>query len=149
MKAILRSGFLALAIMALAVRANAGPFEDALAAAQRGNINGQVNAGRAYYDGDGVRRNYKQAMKWWRRAAEQGDPTAQTNLAVMYALGRGVRIDYVQANMWFSLAAAQGDKTARTGRYVTPAMTVLIRGDAALANHKCPNMTPPHPCVSP
>jgi len=33
--------------------------------------------------------------------------------------------------------------------YVTPAMTVLIRGDAALANHKCPNMNPPHPCISP
>ena len=37
MKAILRSGFLALAIMALTVPANAGPFEDALAAAQRGD----------------------------------------------------------------------------------------------------------------
>jgi len=32
MKAILRSGFLALAIMALAVPANAGPLEDAVAA---------------------------------------------------------------------------------------------------------------------
>ena len=33
--------------------------------------------------------------------------------------------------------------------YVTPAMTVLIRGDAALATHSCPNMNPPHPCISP
>ena len=33
--------------------------------------------------------------------------------------------------------------------YVTPAMTVLIRGDTALAGHPCPNMNPPHPCISP
>jgi len=32
MKAILRSGFLALAVMALVVPANAGPLEDAVAA---------------------------------------------------------------------------------------------------------------------
>ncbi len=37
MKAILRSGFLALAIMALAVPANAGPLEDGMAAYQRGD----------------------------------------------------------------------------------------------------------------
>ena len=37
MKTILRSGFLALAIMALAVPANAGPFEDGLAAVERGD----------------------------------------------------------------------------------------------------------------
>jgi len=37
MKAILRSGFLALAIMALAVPANAGPYEDGLTAYQRGD----------------------------------------------------------------------------------------------------------------
>ena len=37
MKAILRSGFLALAIMALAVPASAGPFEDGAVAYQRGD----------------------------------------------------------------------------------------------------------------
>ena len=37
MKAILRSGFLALAIVALAVPASAGPFEDAGAAILRGD----------------------------------------------------------------------------------------------------------------
>jgi hypothetical protein len=37
MKAILRSGFLALAIMILAVPANAGPFEDGQTAYERGD----------------------------------------------------------------------------------------------------------------
>ena len=62
MKAILRSGFLALAIMALAVPANAGPFEDGRAAYQRGD--------------------YATAFKLWRPLAEQGDSEAQ------FALGR-------------------------------------------------------------
>ncbi len=34
--------------------------------------------------------------------------------------------------------------------YVTPAMTVLIRGDDALAGHKCSSSrNPGHACVSP
>jgi hypothetical protein len=57
MKAILRIGFLALAIMALAVPANAGPFEDGLAAYQRDD--------------------YATALKFWRPLAEQGDALAQ------------------------------------------------------------------------
>ncbi len=40
MKAILQGGFLALAMMALAVPANAGPFEDGWAAYQRGDYLG-------------------------------------------------------------------------------------------------------------
>lgn len=32
---------------------------------------------------------------------------------------------------------------AKYAAYITPAMTVLIRGDDARANHKCPNMAPP------
>jgi hypothetical protein len=60
MKAILRSGFLALAIMALAVPANAGPYED---------------GGVAYDRGD-----YATALKYWRPLAEQGDAAAQADL---------------------------------------------------------------------
>ena len=65
MKAILRRGFLALAIMmALTVSANAGPFEDGLAAADRGD--------------------YATALSLWRPLAEQGNGNAQHNLGVMY-----------------------------------------------------------------
>ena len=70
MKAILRSGFLALAIMALAVPANAGPYEDGLAAFNR--------------------RDYATAQKFWRPLVEQGDAVAQYSLGVMYANGNGV-----------------------------------------------------------
>ncbi len=73
MKAILRSGFLAGVIVALAVPANAGPFED----------------GEAAYE----RKNYATALKFWRPLAEQGDFAAQTNLGFMYTDGLGVPQD--------------------------------------------------------
>jgi len=68
MKAILRSGFLALAIMALAVPVHAGPLED-------GNV--------AY-----ERKDYATALKYWRPLAKRGDATAQYNLGHMYRLGQ-------------------------------------------------------------
>ncbi len=96
MKALLRSGFLALAIMALAVPANAGPIEDGWAAAQRGD--------------------YETALKFWRPLAELGHARAKFNLGVMYGLGEGVPQDFVRAYLWFDIAAAQGDKTAQKSR---------------------------------
>jgi hypothetical protein len=30
-----------------------------------------------YYDGNGVKQDYKEAFKWFQKAAEQGDPIAQ------------------------------------------------------------------------
>ena len=99
MKAILRSGFLALAIMALAVPADAGPFEDGLAAYRRDD--------------------YATALKFWRPLAEQGDALAQSNLGVMYEFGLGVPRNFVLAYLWFSLAAAQGDAVAQQNRDFT------------------------------
>jgi TPR repeat protein len=87
MKAIPRSVFLALAIVALVVPVNAGPFED-----------GEV----AYEKSD-----YAAALRFWLPLAEQGDAEAQFKLGVMHYEGWGVPWDIVQAHMWLRLAAAQ------------------------------------------
>ncbi len=87
MKAILRSGFLALAIMALAVPANAGPLEDGVA---------------AYYRDD-----YATALKYWRPLAEKGDAIAQNGLGFMYENGEGVPQDNATAVKWYRMAAEQ------------------------------------------
>ncbi len=141
MKAILRSGFLALVIMALAVPAYAGPLEDGVAARQRGDYatairiwrplaeqghaRAQSNLGFMYSNGEGVPQDYAEAVKWYRMAAEQGNGGAQFNLGVMYGRGvfapptgsfsLGVSQDIVQEYMWFSLAAAQGFEAAQKG----------------------------------
>jgi len=103
MKAILRSGCLALTIMALTVPADAGPFEDGLAAAnlgdfetafrlwrplaEQGNAGAQNSLGKIYEDGLSVPQDDAEAVKWYRMAADQGYAVAQFNLAVMYSIG--------------------------------------------------------------
>ncbi len=132
MKAILRSGFLALAIMALAIPANAGPFEDGLAAheskdyatalklwqplAEQDDAKAQFNLGNMYENGRGVSQDAAEAVKWYRKAAGQGMAEAQYNLGNMYVKGEGVPLDVVLAYMWFNLAAAQGLENAQHNR---------------------------------
>ncbi len=82
-------------------------------AADQGNANGQYNLGSMYDKGQGVPRDYGEAVKWTRKAANQGNANAQNNLGIMYGKGQGVPRDYVQAHIWFNLAAAQGDDMAR------------------------------------
>ena len=57
-----------------------------------------------YDHGYGVPQDYKEAIKWYRRAAEQGNDRAQYNLGLMYDGGYGVPQDYVQAHMWYDIA---------------------------------------------
>ena len=79
MKAILQGGFLALFIVAHAVPANAGPFEDGVEAVERGD--------------------YTTALKYWQPLAELGHFGAQYILAVMYSTGRGVPQNDTEAVM--------------------------------------------------
>jgi len=61
-----------------------------------------------YAHGKGVKRDYAQALIWYRKAAEQGHASAQFNLGCAYAEGLGVKRDYAQAMDWFGKAAKQG-----------------------------------------
>jgi hypothetical protein len=61
-----------------------------------------------YKRGQGVPKDYKTAVKWYRLAAEQGLADAQTNLGFMYSKGRGVTQNKKTAVKWFRLAAEQG-----------------------------------------
>ena len=132
MKAILRSAILVLAMLAVANPANAGPLEDGLAAAERGDYTTalkywrplaeqgdaelQLTIGLIYEYGKGVPQSYAEAASWFRLAAEQGDARAQDNLGLMFEKGWGVQQDYLQALMWFNLAAMQGYAKAQKGR---------------------------------
>ena len=129
MKAILRSGFLALAIMALAVPANAGALGDGLAAYKRGDhatalrlwrplaeqgvAEAQNNLGLMYASGEGVPQDDAEAVKWFRLAAEQGDASGQSRLGIMYTDGKGVPQDFNEAAKWTRKAAEQGDAHAQ------------------------------------
>ncbi|MDE5832523.1 MAG: sel1 repeat family protein [Desulfovibrio sp.] len=65
--------------------------------AKNGNIRAQSRLAYLYEHGLGVARNYKEALKWYRKAAKCGHPYAQYNLAVMYESGGGVALNCKKA----------------------------------------------------
>jgi TPR repeat protein len=82
----------------------AGPWEDGMAAYNRGD--------------------YVPAMTVFRAMAARGNSRAQGLLGMMYRRGQGVSRSPVRAFVWFSRAAARGDAKARLElRDVKQAMT--------------------------
>ena len=103
----------------------------------KNNIRRDLDTNRlfCYHLGQGVRRDYAEAVKWFRRAAEQGLAQAQGNLGACYAKGLGVPQDYVEAYAWFVLAeentrggnpVAARSRAAVVGQFTSPAE--LARG---------------------
>ena len=54
------------------------------------------------------KKDYQEAVKWYRKAAEQGLAEAQYNLGLCYEGGDGVKKDYQEAVKWWRKAAEQG-----------------------------------------
>ena len=65
--------------------------------------------GLEHYD----KKNYTEAVKWYRKAAEQGHTRAQFNLGFCYDEGQGVTQDYYEAVKWYRKAAEQGHAGAQ------------------------------------
>jgi len=111
--------------------ANAGPFEDEIAAEQRddsvtalrilhsladqGDVRAEERLGYLYYIGWGVPRDHGQAAKWYIKAADQGNASAMSSLGFMLRLGitqlDRQTLDEVVA--WNRKAAGQGNALAQ------------------------------------
>lgn len=89
-------------------------FDFLLKKAKRGNRDAQFAVGEKYYKGNGVDKNYAEAVKWYRKAAEHGYAKAQCDLGTCYYEGHGVSKDYQEALKWYSKAAEQGDEEAKS-----------------------------------
>ena len=89
----LSGGLILAAQIWTAAAAFAGPWEDGMAAYNRGD--------------------YVPAVAVFRALAEQGNAEAQSLLGVMYRKGQGVKRSSVRAYLWFSRAAARGHAGAR------------------------------------
>ena len=85
-------------------------------------VESDVKAGRSdlnfseWSDYSPMKQDFKQAVKWFRKAAEQGDASAQNNLGIMYANGKGVLEDNVTAYAWWNIAAANGSATGKKNK---------------------------------
>ena len=81
--------------------------------AKKGNTDAAFRLALAYKDGHGVKENYAEAAKWFRKAAEQGHADAQFNLGLLYETGRGSLQNFSEAAKWFEKAAIQNNADAQ------------------------------------
>jgi len=81
--------------------------------ANQGNADAQNSLGNMYYYGEGVTKNYAQAIKWLQKSANQGNADAQNSLGDMYYYGEGVTKNYAQAIKWLQKSANQGNADAQ------------------------------------
>ena len=88
-------------------------FEKIKKLAEQGHANAQIKLGVMYYNGEGVKKEYTEAARWFTKAAEQGDAEAQNRLGLMYYKGLGVKKDYAEAVRWYTKAAEQGHAYAQ------------------------------------
>jgi len=94
MKRLVVAGALVAAAQVLgATGALAGPWEDGMAAYNRGD--------------------YAPAIQLFRPLARQGNARAQAAIGAMYRRGQGVAKSSAHAFMWLSLASARGDTRAK------------------------------------
>ncbi len=81
--------------------------------AAEGNAEAQFNLAYAYYNGEGIDRDYASAAMWFKRSAKQNFAKAQYNLAYCYMNGRGVPRDYDKASALLTQSADNNYKRAQ------------------------------------
>jgi uncharacterized protein len=82
--------------------------------AEQGDRDAQYYVGRMYEKGQGVRKDAREVVTWYRRAAEGGHAAAQYRLAVGYAFGfAGLPHNDKAAVEWLRKSAEGGYKRAQ------------------------------------
>ena len=84
--------------------------------AEAGHDESQVIMGVMHQNGQGVKRDYKEAALWYAKAAKQGNAQAQFNLGTLYRYGAGVEKDMVEAYAWYDVADTNGHSEAASAR---------------------------------
>jgi uncharacterized protein len=73
------------------------------ALAAQGQADAQYNLGVIYHYADGVKQDFREALKWYTLAAAQGDIGAQQAIGSMYMRGQGVKQDQRAGMRWMML----------------------------------------------
>ncbi len=86
-------------------------------AAAQGHSMAFTNLGYMLFTGykrssGGVKKDYVEALKYFRIAADHGDAMAAFNIGSTYEHGNGVKIDLEEAQQWYLMAAQQGHEWA-------------------------------------
>jgi len=87
--------------------------------AESGDDNAQYNLGLRYFQGEGVKQDFRVAFKWTDKAARQGNALAQGNLSYYYLVGKGVPQSYFMSYVWGAIGASSGNDASATNRDVS------------------------------
>ena len=86
-----------------------------LESAKKGDTDAMFALSVAFYNGDGVKKNRMEAVRWAKKAAENGDATSMYNLYLFYTHGDGVKQDMQEAINWLIKAGDKGYPQACIG----------------------------------
>jgi hypothetical protein len=78
-----------------------------VAAANEGDVDSQLDLAEMYYGGEGLKKDYAEALKWYRKAADKRDSLAQFWMGRLYERGEGVPMDSRAAVNWYRQSADQ------------------------------------------
>ncbi|MDK9723602.1 MAG: sel1 repeat family protein [Sterolibacteriaceae bacterium MAG5] len=70
--------------------------------AERGNADAAYNLAVIHQHGDGVARDFAEALRWYRHAAHLGDRISEYQIGLMYLNGEGVTTDPEEAHRWLT-----------------------------------------------
>jgi len=88
---------------------NTEPYsEELIKKAEAGDHNAEYRLGLCLFNGEGIKTNDIEAIKWITKAAEAGLPSAQTTLGLIYSSGEGVNKNLKKAFEWYMKAAEKG-----------------------------------------
>lgn len=82
---------------------------DCRARAEQGDAKAESQLAYMYSQGQGVPRDYDEALRWYHKSADLGYAGGEDGLGHVYLYGRGVLQDYAEALRWYRKAADQGD----------------------------------------
>ena len=91
----------------------ASPDLNAVDSGKKGYAPAQQNIGTMYLVGDGIKKDPKEAFKWYQMASAQGNAESQFHLGLLYYNGEGVNHDVKEAFKWYQMASAQGHPAAQ------------------------------------
>ncbi|MDR3528265.1 MAG: tetratricopeptide repeat protein [Rhizomicrobium sp.] len=85
---------------------------DTVISASRESI-AEFRIGYSYERGQGMAKDYAEAMRHYLIAAAEGNPVAEFRIGYLYEKGLGVSPDPVLARQWYAKAASHGDDHAQ------------------------------------
>ena len=82
--------------------------------AESGDVVSMVKVGETYLSSDyGLKQDYREALRWFKKAADKGNAEAMAALGGLYSRGDGVEKNQEEAFKWSLKAAQKGDLDAQ------------------------------------